>query len=110
MSAPVRFLAFIVVGWVGVRAMTVGALPGFTFSYAKPAEAHGLPPIVATRFAPIPPLETAPPAYPSAAYAPYPPYVVYAAYPPARSRAVVYAPYSDASAAGPIPPRPPDGP
>lgn len=36
MSAPVRFLALVVVGWGIVRAATVGAISGFTVSEAKP--------------------------------------------------------------------------
>jgi hypothetical protein len=36
MSAPVRFLALLVVGWAGVRAATLGYVPGITVGYAKP--------------------------------------------------------------------------
>lgn len=45
MSAPVRFLSVSVLAWAVVRATTVGALPGFTVSHAKPVRP---PPIVAT--------------------------------------------------------------
>lgn len=45
MSAPVRFLSVAVLAWAVVRATTVGALPGFTVSHAKPVRP---PPIVAT--------------------------------------------------------------
>ena len=106
MSAPVRFLALVVVGWTAVRAMTLGAVPGFTLNYAKPAEARGLPPIVATRFAAIPPVEAMPAApYPPPTYAAYPPYAIYAAYPPARSPMGYYAPYAEAQSVEPIPAR-----
>lgn len=37
MSAPVRFLSVAVLAWALLRAGTLGALPGFTVSYAKPA-------------------------------------------------------------------------
>lgn len=56
MSAPVRFLSVAVLAWAVVRATTVGALPGFTVSHAKPAQP---PPIVATELnAPV--LDAAP--------------------------------------------------
>lgn len=107
MSAPVRFLALLVVGWAGVRAATLGYLPGFTVSHAKPAPESSLPPVAATQFPPLPPVEPAladpwaapieqPYLYPAAAAAPVPvPY--YAPYPYAVTAA---------SAAAPIPPRP----
>lgn len=58
MSAPVRFLALLVVAWGGVRAATLGVIPGFTVSYAKTAPAE--PPLIAaTEFPPIPPVESA---------------------------------------------------
>ena len=121
MSAPIRFLAAVVIGWAGLRAATLGAIPGFTLSYAKPAAARDLPPIVATRFPPISPAQSVlPPDYASpelvAAYAPYgayPPYAAYPAYPPyaryaaVAPRAPYYVPYEQqAEAPDPIPPRP----
>ena len=36
MSAPLRFLSVAVLAWAAVRATTLGALPGFTVSHAKP--------------------------------------------------------------------------
>lgn len=59
MSAPVRFLALLVMGWAGVRAASLGALPGFTVGYAKPSPTAEAPPPVATEFPPLPPLEAA---------------------------------------------------
>lgn len=53
MSAPVRFLAVVVVGWAGLRAVTLGAVPGFTVSYAKEMPSDALPPLVATEFPPL---------------------------------------------------------
>lgn len=64
MSAPVRFLVVLAAGWVGVRAMTLGAVPGFTASYAQPASARALPPVAATRFQPLPPVEMGQPQQP----------------------------------------------
>ena len=49
MSAPVRFLAVAVFGWVAIRAGTLGAMPGFTISPAQAAP----PPIVPTEFSPF---------------------------------------------------------
>lgn len=57
MSAPVRFLALILIGWTGVRAATLGLIPGFTVGYAKPAPPRAVIPIAATQFPPLPPFE-----------------------------------------------------
>lgn len=52
MSAPLRFLSVSVLAWAAFRATTLGALPGFTVSHAKPIPP---PPIVATELvAPAP--------------------------------------------------------
>lgn len=59
MSAPVRFLALLVVGWAGVRAATLGMIPGVTVSYAKPLPRADPPPLVATEFPPLPPVDPA---------------------------------------------------
>jgi hypothetical protein len=103
LSAPVRFLVVVVAGWATVRAMTLGAIPGFTVSYARelPA-ADRLPPIVATQFAPLPPVEAAaviqqPFAYPS----------------PGTMRVIpagYYAPYGYAYSAAAVPPPIPERP
>jgi hypothetical protein len=120
LSAPIRFLAAVVIGWAGVRAATLGALPGFTLSYAKPAAARDLPPIIATRFPPISApqpvqLPDYPPAQLAAAYAPYGAYPAYAAYPtyPPYARYAAIAPrlsysipYEQQAAPGAIPARP----
>jgi hypothetical protein len=58
LSAPVRFLAVLVVAWGGIRAATLGFIPGFTVGYAKPAP-EAPPPIAATIFPPLPPVEAA---------------------------------------------------
>ena len=62
MSAALRFLALAVVGWVGVRAATLGALPGaeaFSLGRKDPAPrvaaASRVPAIVPTDFAAIEP-------------------------------------------------------
>ena len=107
MSAPVRFLALLVVGWAGVRAATLGMIPGFTVSYAKPLPRSEPPPVIATEFAALPPVEPAfaqelagssPFAYPAMAPVPV---AYYPAYPAAYSY-----PYPVASPPPPIPPRP----
>jgi hypothetical protein len=41
MSAPIRFLAVLVVGWAGVRAATLGYVPPISVSYAKPVHMDG---------------------------------------------------------------------
>lgn len=117
MSAPVRFLALLVVSWAGVRAATLGFIPGFTVSYAKPVPAApALAPIAATQFPPLPPVEAGLaeqwPAQPlPATYSALPqpvrvPVGYYAPYPyPAAAAAYPYASASSGFAAA-IPPRP----
>jgi hypothetical protein len=64
MSPSLRFLALAVIGWVGVRAAMLGAIPGgelFEVGQARPA---ATPPVVATEFPPIEPLQPAPAAPP----------------------------------------------
>ena len=94
MRPSLRFLGLVIVGWVGLRSVMLGAIPGgemFRLRAAPPAT----PPIVATEFAPIDapaaPFQAQPPMY-AAASAPYPsapPAVVRVyytpAYPPAPS-------------------------
>jgi hypothetical protein len=101
MSAPVRFLALVLAGWVGFRAATLGMIPGFTVSYAKETPRRPLPPIAATDFAPLPAVEAA---YPQLAA--YPPHQMQA-YP---LRPIYYPvfpyPIQTAAAQSQIPPRP----
>ncbi|MEO7601740.1 MAG: hypothetical protein ABIS39_00530, partial [Sphingomicrobium sp.] len=85
MSPALRFLGLAVVGWVGLRAAMLGAIPGgelFHFGSAPPES----PPIVATEFPPLAPLAPAGPALdpwlaasgaPAYAYYPVPPPRVY---------------------------------
>jgi hypothetical protein len=102
LSAPIRFLALVLAGWAGVRAVTLGAIPGFTVSYAKERTASALPPIAATRFAPLPPVQAAPQQLPA----------YYPSYPPMPAPAGYFLPYGYSYAAPPstgpqpIPPRP----
>lgn len=104
MSAPIRFLAIVVIGWAGVRAMTLGALPGFTVGFAKPIPPSRLPPIVATSFPPLPPVEAAQPqGWPAEQYEAALPYPYYRPMPP---QVVYYMPYAAASSPVAIPPRP----
>jgi hypothetical protein len=99
-SAPVRFLALALAGWAGIRAATLGMLPGFTVSYAKEPQHGAVPPIAATEFPPLPPAEAAfpgPAAYPAAIARAAPVQVVY--YP-------VYYPAAAAVSQPQIPPGP----
>jgi hypothetical protein len=51
MSAPLRFLSVSILAWAGLRATTLGALPGFTISHAASLP----PPIVPTELSvPLP--------------------------------------------------------
>ena len=90
MSAPVRFLMVLAAGWVGVRAVTLGAVPGFTVSYARPAPSADLPPIAATSFGPLPPVEAMLPQQPPYPY-PYAHPQMWAGAPPAA--VPYYVPY-----------------
>jgi hypothetical protein len=71
MRPSIRFLGIALVGWAGVRAATLGMLPGAELFRIDRSEAR-TPPIVATQFPPIEPVALAPPAavaeqyYPSA--------------------------------------------
>lgn len=72
MSAPIRFIGLALFAWVGVRAASLGLLPGMT-ALVPPASAA---PVRATTTAMVSP--PAPPeAYAAAPYAPYPPHYGY---------------------------------
>lgn len=58
MRPSLRFLAIAVIGWGGMRAATLGALPGAELFRIERSEAKP-PPIVATQFPPIDPVEPA---------------------------------------------------
>ena len=60
MSPSLRFLAFALVGWVGVRAATLDRLPGAELFRIEPSEAR-VSPIVPTQFAAIEPIAPLPP-------------------------------------------------
>jgi hypothetical protein len=76
-----RFLALAVVGWAGVRAATLGKLPGADLFSIDRSEAKP-PAIVATQFPAIQPVEGGPPMLPAAYETPEAP-------PPAVSPAAV---------------------
>ena len=63
MRPSLRFLVFALIGWAGVRAATLGALPGAEMFEIKRSEARP-PPIVATQFPAIEPVPMGP-AYPT---------------------------------------------
>jgi hypothetical protein len=79
MSSPTRFIMVALVGWVGVRAFSLGLFPGGeAWAFDRPAAATdqardsaSLPPVPVTDFPPLDPVE-APAPYPVAsAYGPY---------------------------------------
>jgi hypothetical protein len=108
MSAAVRFLAVAVAGWVVIRGMTAGLLPGAEAMTISTAEAApSVPPIVPTQFPPIEPVQTAqefagiPPGYgPPAGYGAY---AGYAAPAPRFAAVPVYYP---APVSAPVPYQP----
>jgi hypothetical protein len=88
MRPSLRFLALAVIGWVGVRAATLGMLPGGELFRIDRSEAR-TPPIVQTQFPAIEPVALNPsepgsPQYPAQPYAQYAQYPQYAPYPPMR--------------------------
>jgi len=93
-SAPLRFLGLALVGWVGVRAATLGMVPGaeaFAISGNDPAPSPLAPAMAEAPSDPVaqpdvaPPMPAAAEAYAYGAYPyPYPgayPYAAYGAYP-----------------------------
>lgn len=61
MRPSLRFLSVIILGWAGVRAATLGMLPGAEFFRIEESEAK-VPPIVPTQFPSIEPVQPAAPA------------------------------------------------
>ena len=59
MRPSLRFLTLALFGWAGVRAATMGVVPGAELFEVRPSEAKA-PPIAATEFQPIEPLPPAP--------------------------------------------------
>ncbi|MDB5692599.1 MAG: hypothetical protein JWO81_1662 [Alphaproteobacteria bacterium] len=57
MRPSLRFLALAVAGWAGVRAATLGVLPGASLFTIERSEAKPAPPIVPTAFPPIDPVQ-----------------------------------------------------
>lgn len=58
MRPSLRFLLLVAVGWGGLRAAALGALPGAELFRIQPSEARP-PPLVPTQFPPIEPIEAA---------------------------------------------------
>ena len=90
MSQSTRFIALALVGWIGLRAVSLGLIPGgeaIAFdrnargSAGVTASGPPLPAVIATEFAPIDPIAVA--AVPTA----YPPSAADAAYPIGHSQA-----------------------
>lgn len=57
MRPSLRFLALVTLGWAGVRAYTLGAIPAGSFSLIERSEAKTAPSIVPTEFPPIAPVQ-----------------------------------------------------
>ena len=91
MSNSIRFLGVAILAWAGIRAVSLGMIPGtqalaFDAQAARPVKAR-LPAIQPTQLPPIEPLATAyPPSAPIPGYGPQASYAAYAGYPP-------YSPY-----------------
>jgi len=79
MSQSIRFLGVAVLAWAGVRAVSLGLVPGMemlAFDLPQKAEARTLPAVQPTQLPPIHPIAPAPyaapqPAYPGYGYPPY---------------------------------------
>jgi hypothetical protein len=80
MSASIRFLGFAVLAWAGVRAASLGLIPGTdSLSPAAAAATTPIPPLATTEFTPPPVMAPGP----GAAYPPYAsPHGAYPGYPP----------------------------
>ena len=101
MSQSIRFLGMAVMAWAGVRAISLGLIPGtqaFAFDLPNPPPAT-LPPVQPTQLPPIEPIvpQGAPP---QMAYGSYPPYAAYPGY-PAYAPYPVYVPMSVAPRSSP---------
>jgi len=59
MKPSLRFLAVVTIGWIGVRAYTLGAIPSGSFSLVERSEAKNAPSIVPTEFPSIDPVQPA---------------------------------------------------
>ena len=69
MKPSLRFLAVVAIGWIGVRAYTLGAIPAGSFALVERSEAKNAPSIVPTEFPPIAPVQPADAATPEYAEA-----------------------------------------
>jgi hypothetical protein len=83
MSQSIRFLGVAVLAWAGVRAVSLGLVPGteiLAFDLPEKAEATTLPAVQPTQLPPIPPMAansppySPPPAYPGYGYPSYGPF------------------------------------
>lgn len=108
MSQSIRFLGFAILTWAGVRALSLGLVPGIgpLAVGAPPTSADAqtatvIPPIAPTRFEPVEPMVPAglnPPPDPAGTPYGYAAYGPYGAYPPRQAGA-----YPVISAAAPYP-------
>ena len=85
MSQSIRFLGLAVMAWAGVRAVSLGLVPGTqALAFDLPAAgARALPAVQPSRLPPIEPIPPQAPPMAAHGYAPpYPPYPAYPAYAP----------------------------
>ncbi len=94
MRPSLRFLAVAVFGWAGLRAATLGAIPGAEIFRIDPTEAK-TPPIVPTQFPPIEPVAALPPD-PATVYPAGLPYGQMRSYPPSPQAVVLPVYYATA--------------
>ena len=82
MSSSIRFLGLAVLAWAGVRAASLGLIPGIasTITPAAAAATTHIPPVEETHFTPPPP-PMEPVAMAGNAYGAYPGYPPFGAYP-----------------------------
>ena len=70
MRPSIRFLAVALVGWMGVRTITLGAFPGAQLFTISTSEAKSPPPVIATEFPPLDPMPEEPGFFPEARFEP----------------------------------------
>ena len=90
MSPALRFLGLAMVGWVGLRAAMLGALPGGDLSSFDSARPAATPPVIETELTPPEPLMASQPAYPPWMASAPAPAVVHYYYPAPQRPTVIY--------------------
>jgi hypothetical protein len=104
MRPSLRFLAIAVMGWAGVRAATLGMIPGAEMLSSRSREPAASPIIAATQFAPIEPIAPAPPVPPPYMGASAPYYPNYPGYPAPSPMQPLVVPVYYSYRGAPLPP------